>query len=58
MKGSNKLILNSATVMEALQEYFDKRSVKDFNEVTSFYAGAGTGEFVVIVKEKEQTNAK
>lgn len=25
MKGNNDLILNHATVMEALQEYFDKR---------------------------------
>lgn len=27
MKGNNKLILNSATVQEALQEWFDRRTV-------------------------------
>jgi hypothetical protein len=26
MKGNNKLVLNYATVMEALQEYFDART--------------------------------
>ena len=53
MKGNNKIILNAATVMEALQEYFDKRSVKRQFEITAFYAGASTSEYVVIAKSEE-----
>lgn len=53
MKGNNKIILNAATVMEALQEYFDKRSVKRQFEITAFYAGATIGDYVAIAKSEE-----
>lgn len=35
MKGVNKIILNSGTLVEALQEYFDRRSVDSMFKVTN-----------------------
>lgn len=36
MKGSNSLTLNRNTILQALQEYFDKRTVGGFDECKGF----------------------
>lgn len=60
MKGNNTLILNQATMVEALQEYLDKLmgasvKVESIEKTNSAVPGAwpqGTDGFVVRVTEK------
>jgi hypothetical protein len=49
MIGFNKLVLNSATVIAALQEYFDKRHVESEFKVTGFTVGPSTNEYTAYV---------
>lgn len=50
MKGGNTLQLNKRTIMEAIQEYVDKRLVTKNQEVTGVsWNGA---DYVVALKEK------
>lgn len=51
MKGTNEIHVNQATMIEALQEYFDERYEPSI-EVTTVRA-AQNNEYVVVVKEKE-----
>lgn len=41
MKGNNTLEVNEATMIEALQEYFDKRTIKPLFKVESVSAQSG-----------------
>jgi hypothetical protein len=42
VKGVNTFILNTATCIEAIQEYLDKRMPNDKVTVTGFVATSGT----------------
>ena len=45
MKGTNELYLNSATMCEALQEYFDKRHVGQAPKVTDITSTHQSGGY-------------
>lgn len=55
MKGNNELRLNDATMMEALQEYFDKRitgSLVDVKSIKCESQGYAGNTFIVQVAER------
>lgn len=56
MRGNNTLNLNEATIIEALQEYFDKRSLRSPFKVTSVTYTGGT--FRVSTEEREIEEVK
>lgn len=56
MKGINTLTLNSATVIEALQEYFDRRTVVNGQFDVTAIGFAGNGEYRITCTAKEQLN--
>lgn len=54
MRGNNILILNSATIIEAIQEYFDRRFAKDTPNITGVSMdGSNPSSFRVTVEEKK-----
>lgn len=56
MKGSNELVLNEATMMEALQEYLDRRMTTfapRVTGVTEVRSGTVSNAFKVTVEAKE-----
>ena len=55
MKGNNEILLNEATMIEALQEYFDKRMTTFAPVITN--VGYRDREFKVSVKERENNNS-
>ena len=57
MKGSNTLLLNQATVIEALQEYLDKRyepKVKVVSVNKDASQSYGDDSFKVLISEPEK----
>lgn len=55
MKGNNTLIVNTATMMQAMQEWLDKRTVDVDVEVTNVVQESQpSGTFRVILAEREQ----
>jgi hypothetical protein len=52
MKGNNELRLNEATMIEAVQEYLDKRAIVPKDRVTSVKANNSYG-FEVKIAEAE-----
>ena len=57
MKGNNELILNTATMIEAVQEWLDRRMPEhapQVNHVTS--KPDGSGMFTVSLMERETPN--
>lgn len=59
MKGDNELCVNAATLIEALQEYFDKRSVRPGGlTVARVSYRSVDGRFSVLVGEPEYTEAQ
>jgi hypothetical protein len=59
MKGLNTLRFNQATLIDALQEYINKRITTDAGKQTVLSVtyespsyGSGVGEFVVKIEEK------
>jgi len=53
MKGNNELILNEATLIEAMQEYLDKRMGEFAPAVKSIKWGGKYDGFTVSVSGKE-----
>ena len=54
MKGSNTFKLNEETMIEAVQEYLDKRITKDTPVVTSVTVKSGIDhQFTILLSEKE-----
>lgn len=51
MRGSNTLLLNGATMIDAVQEYLDKRLTPKIEVVSVTSTGSSAGEFKVDVKE-------
>lgn len=51
MKGSNTLLLNKATIIEAVQEYLDKRTMPSGRVRVSNVTQPGNESFTVIVEE-------
>jgi hypothetical protein len=57
MKGTNVLVANAATVMEAMQEYLDRRTVgskADKVESVSAVATSGSFEYRFYISERKQ----
>ena len=52
MKGRNRLSLNKATIIEALQEYLDKRISPCIN-VADFSSAASGDDYLVTVEVEE-----
>lgn len=59
MKGSNTLRLNEATLIEALQEYFDKRTISPHQfQVTDVSWVSQERVFSVCTNEKQKKEVK
>ena len=56
MKGTNTLTLNGATLIEALQEYFDKRITPNI-KVVSVSADQSNNTFRVPIEERPAEKA-
>lgn len=57
MKGNNTLELNQATIMEAMQEWIDKRMPHTPQRVTGFQATGGTcPTYKVLVEDLKATS--
>lgn len=56
MKGSNDLILNHATIIEALQEYMDKRMGDYAPKVVTISPNKSDYTITVSVSEKEKVH--
>lgn len=59
MKGNNKLHLNQATMIEALQYYLEREMPTNTPKVTEVSQGqsrGGAAEFEISVTDKEQRN--
>ena len=56
MKGTNKLELNTSTLIEALQEYLERRILNETFEVTGIVKGSSYGgdTFEVTLESKER----
>lgn len=53
MRGKNTIQMNTATVIEAVQEYLDRRFMRDAPRVVSFDKHGHAAMFVVGVAERD-----
>lgn len=57
MKGTNRIYFNKATVIDALQEYLNRRLVRNDSEVTDVFFNKDEGNFIVVISEKPKEEA-
>jgi hypothetical protein len=58
MKGSNTLLLNKATIIEAIQEYLDKRTLPTGRVRVTNATQPGNEAFTVIVEGVEPAESE